>query len=149
MDIHALVEAQHKYYQSGATRPVEFRIEALRKLQRAIRANEKLLADALKQDLNKSETESYMCETGMVLEELSYPAGAVSVLQLHRPRALRRGAHCLAVELSRAALPESAYRRNIRGQLRRGKAVRLCRGYKHRHSQADRRHIPTGIHCRR
>ena len=39
MDIHALVEAQHKYYQSGATRPVEFRIEALRKLQRAIRAN--------------------------------------------------------------------------------------------------------------
>ena len=49
MDIHALVEAQHKYYQSGATRPVEFRIEALRKLQRAIRANEKLLADALKQ----------------------------------------------------------------------------------------------------
>lgn len=72
MDIHALVEAQHKYYQSGATRPVEFRIEALRKLQRAIRANEKLLADALKQDLNKSETESYMCETGMVLEELSY-----------------------------------------------------------------------------
>lgn len=72
MDIHALVEAQHKYYQSGATRTVEFRIEALRKLQRAIRANEKLLADALKQDLNKSETESYMCETGMVLEELSY-----------------------------------------------------------------------------
>ena len=72
MDIHALVESQHRYYQSGATRPVEFRIEALRKLQRAIRANEKLLADALKQDLNKSETESYMCETGMVLEELSY-----------------------------------------------------------------------------
>ena len=26
----------------------------------------------MKQDLNKSETESYMCETGMVLEELSY-----------------------------------------------------------------------------
>ena len=72
MDIHALVESQHRYYQSGATRPVEFRIEALRKLQRAIRTNEKLLADALKQDLNKSETESYMCETGMVLEELSY-----------------------------------------------------------------------------
>ena len=72
MDIHALVESKHRYYQSGATRPVEFRIEALRKLQRAIRTNEKLLADALKQDLNKSETESYMCETGMVLEELSY-----------------------------------------------------------------------------
>ena len=72
MDIHALVEAQHKYYQSGATRPTEFRKEMLKRLQRAIRANEKLLADALKQDLNKSETESYMCETGMVLEELSY-----------------------------------------------------------------------------
>lgn len=71
MDIHALVEAQHKYYQSGATRPTEFRKEMLKRLQRAIRANEKMLADALKQDLNKSETESYMCETGMVLEELS------------------------------------------------------------------------------
>ena len=72
MDIHALVESQHKYYQSGATRPAEFRKEMLKRLQRAIRANEKMLADALKQDLNKSETESYMCETGMVLEELSY-----------------------------------------------------------------------------
>lgn len=72
MDIHALVEAQHKYYQSGATRPTEFRKEMLKRLQRAIRANEKMLADALKQDLNKSETESYMCETGIVLEELSY-----------------------------------------------------------------------------
>lgn len=136
MDIHALVEAQHKYYQSGATRPTEFRKEMLKRLQRAIRANEKLLADALKQDLNKSETESYMCETGMVLEELSYhikhvakwakerrvknAACAVFGKKLHLARALRRGAHCFAVELPRAALLKSANRRHIRGQLRRG-----------------------------
>ena len=69
--------------------------------------------------------------------------------KLHLARALRRGAHSIAMELPRAALLKSANRRNIRGQLRRGKAVRLCRSYKHRHSQADRRHIPAGIHCRR
>ena len=38
----------------------------------AISGHEAEIHDALKKDLGKSGFESYMCETGMVLEELSY-----------------------------------------------------------------------------
>ena len=38
----------------------------------AIRAQEKLLLDALQADLGKSGFEGYMSEVGMVLEELAY-----------------------------------------------------------------------------
>ena len=41
-------------------------------LYAAITEHEKEINDALRKDLGKSGFESYMCETGMVLEELSY-----------------------------------------------------------------------------
>lgn len=71
-NIHNIVEAQRAYFATGATRSKAFRIDALKKLQRAIRENEPMLAEAMKRDLNKAHMEGYMCETGLVLEELSY-----------------------------------------------------------------------------
>lgn len=68
----ALVERQRTYYLSGATRSYEFRMDMLRKLKAAIIENEKLLLDGLKADLNKSAEESYFCEIGIVLDELSF-----------------------------------------------------------------------------
>lgn len=44
----------------------------MKRLERAIRSHEAEIYDALRTDLNKSETESYMCEVGMTLAELSY-----------------------------------------------------------------------------
>lgn len=44
----------------------------MKRLERAIRSHEEEIYDALRTDLNKSETESYMCEVGMTLAELSY-----------------------------------------------------------------------------
>ena len=38
----------------------------------AISGSEKDIHEALRKDLGKSGFESYMCETGMVLEEISY-----------------------------------------------------------------------------
>jgi NAD-dependent aldehyde dehydrogenases len=61
-----------EYFKSGETRSLEFRIDALKKLKASIIANESLLAKALNKDLGKSVTESYMTETGLVLEEISY-----------------------------------------------------------------------------
>jgi len=72
MDIRTIVENQREYYLSGATRSFEFRLGALKKLQQAIRDNEKQISDALLKDLNKQPFESYMAETGMVLDELGY-----------------------------------------------------------------------------
>jgi len=66
------VEEQRAYFQSGATLPVEGRIEALKKLRQALLSHEPEIAEALRQDLGKCATESYMCELGMVLNEISY-----------------------------------------------------------------------------
>lgn len=70
--IKNVVNQQRKFFQTGATLPVEFRIEALKKLKANILANEKEIAAAIKADLGKSETEAFMCEIGLVITEISY-----------------------------------------------------------------------------
>lgn len=67
-----LITCQREYFESGATRPLSFRMEALRKLQKALLDNEDLINRAMKSDLNKSPFESYMTETGMVLDEIRF-----------------------------------------------------------------------------
>nr|WP_317282474.1 aldehyde dehydrogenase [uncultured Sellimonas sp.] len=71
-EIQHLITQQRTYFQTGATLPVSVRINALRKLYSGISQHEKEIHDALKRDLGKSNFESYMCETGLVLEEISY-----------------------------------------------------------------------------
>ena len=72
MDIQALVTAQRAYFSTGATLPLSARKTALKRLQRAIRAHEADILAALRSDLNKSPAESYMCEVGLTLSELSF-----------------------------------------------------------------------------
>lgn len=71
-EIKKLVERQRTYFYTGATLDTETRREALLKLKRCILRYEDRINDALKRDLGKSASESYMCETGMVLSEISY-----------------------------------------------------------------------------
>ena len=70
--IKNVVNQQRKFFQTGATLPVKFRIEALKKLKANILANEKEIAAAITADLGKSETEAFMCEIGLVITEISY-----------------------------------------------------------------------------
>lgn len=72
MTIQELVARQRDYFLTGATRPLAFRLEALEKLRRALREGEGLLLAALEADLNKKPMESYMCENGIVLEEIGF-----------------------------------------------------------------------------
>ena len=72
MEIAAIVQAQHAFFALGTTRDVAFRKASLSKLRCVIRRNEAAICEALQSDLNKSATESFMCEIGLVLEELSY-----------------------------------------------------------------------------
>lgn len=74
MHIEEILERQRRFFASGATLPVSFRVEALKKLHAAVQSHEAEIARALRQDLGKSEYESFMCETGLVLTELSYMA---------------------------------------------------------------------------
>ena len=70
--IEQIVTSQREYFNAGNTLPVAARIKYLKALKADIIAHEKDIFDALKTDLNKSASESYMVEVGMVLEELSY-----------------------------------------------------------------------------
>ncbi len=70
--INNLLEKQRKYYKSGATIPVKFRIEQLKKLYRTVKKYQAEVNDALTSDLGKSRVEGFMCESGLVLSEISY-----------------------------------------------------------------------------
>ena len=70
--IKSLLEKQRAYYKSGATVPIKFRIEQLKKLYAAVKKYETQINDALKADLGKSRYEGFMCESGLVLAEISY-----------------------------------------------------------------------------
>lgn len=70
--IKGLLEKQRTYYKSGATISVQFRIEQLKKLYATIKKYETEVNDALTADLGKSHYEGFMCESGLVLSEISY-----------------------------------------------------------------------------
>lgn len=71
-EIQTLVEKQRRYFDSGATLDVSFRVRTLKKLKAAILRHETEISAALRKDLGKSSFESYMCETGLVLSEIGY-----------------------------------------------------------------------------
>ena len=71
-EIRLLVEKQRAFFHTGATLNINFRIHALKRLKNCIEKYESEIADALQTDLGKSAHESYMCETGMTLSEISY-----------------------------------------------------------------------------
>jgi len=72
MTISEIVAAQRSYFIKGETHDIAFRCAALKRLRSAVLAHEDEINAALKADLNKSASESYMCEIGMTLSELSY-----------------------------------------------------------------------------
>ncbi len=72
MNTDRILESQREYFQSGATLSVEFRIKRLRELYGAVKKYEDEISGALLEDLGKSDFEGFMCETGLVLTEISY-----------------------------------------------------------------------------
>ena len=71
-EITTILAKQHAFFASGRTIPVSFRQEQLHKLKRSMLAHEKDLNEALQKDLGKSRMESYMCEVGLTLSELTW-----------------------------------------------------------------------------
>lgn len=80
--IQNILAQQRKYFAEGKTLSYEARQQALAALKASLQRHEKDLAKALKQDLGKSDYESYMCETGLTLSELSW-------MQKHLRRLMR------------------------------------------------------------
>jgi aldehyde dehydrogenase (NAD+) len=70
-EVHAIVEEQRKFFATGQTLDVNWRIDKLIRLKMAIQNNEKQLIDALHADLNRSEAEAYFCDVGSVILEIN------------------------------------------------------------------------------
>ena len=98
--IGQLVEDQRALFATGATLDIETRISALKALREIIKSRETQINDALYADLGKSESESYMCEVGLVLGEISYMLK--NIRRLTRRRTVRT--LCTAFDPSREAM---------------------------------------------
>ena len=71
-EITNLIDAQRTFFATGSTLNADYRITALRKLKNCIKAHEQDIMNALRTDLGKGPQESYMCEVGLTLSEISY-----------------------------------------------------------------------------
>ena len=69
--VSAIVEAQRRFFRTGATLPVKWRIQQLKKLKAAVLAHEKEFEKALAEDLGRSELEAYLCDIGPIIVEIN------------------------------------------------------------------------------
>ncbi len=91
IEIKTILAKQRAFFHTGATLNVHYRIQALKKLKKVIQQYENAINEAIKKDLGKSGFESYMCETGLSLSEISYMIRHASSLsrekRVHTPLA--------------------------------------------------------------
>lgn len=97
--IENIFNTQRKFYNRGKTKSYSFRMKALGRLKKTILDNQELLYQALALDLNKSKYEAYLCEIGIILDEISF-----------HQRHLRRWMRRQAVRPSMGQLPGSCFR---------------------------------------
>ena len=76
-DIQAIVSAQRKFFRTGATLPVSWRIEQLKKLKAAVIAHADEFTAALAEDLGRSEVEAYLCDVGPIIVEINEMLGGL------------------------------------------------------------------------
>lgn len=70
MNIEEKIRDVARFYHTGATRDVDFRISVLEKLRTEIINRQELICEALWRDLHKSAYESFLTEISIVLQEL-------------------------------------------------------------------------------
>jgi len=68
---HEIVENQRKFFKTGVTLPVKFRIEQLKKLKAAVLKYEQEIEYSLFKDLGRSTEEAYFCDIGSVILEIN------------------------------------------------------------------------------
>lgn len=69
--IRDIVAAQRKYFRSGETLPIKWRIQQLKRLKAAVLARQDELIAALQADLGRSELEAYLCDIGPIITEVN------------------------------------------------------------------------------
>ena len=72
MDFAGFVHRQRTFFQTGATRPIEFRREQLQKFSAGLERHEAGLLTALEKDLGKSPFQGYATELGLLHAEIRH-----------------------------------------------------------------------------
>lgn len=88
-EISAILEKQRALFASGVTLERDYRALALDSLYDAVKEREGDIAAALYADLGKPEGEAYMCETGLLLNNIRYLCRHLGGLM--RPKRVRTG----------------------------------------------------------
>ncbi len=70
-EIRDIVASQRRFFRSGTTLPVGWRIKQLKRLKAAVIAHEKEFEDALAEDLGRSRVEAYLCDVGPIIVEIN------------------------------------------------------------------------------
>ncbi len=68
----ARIAEQRRFFQSGRTRSLAFRLALLNALKSAVERNEQLLCEALAKDLGKPQLEATIAETAVVIREIDH-----------------------------------------------------------------------------
>ena len=129
-------------------------------MRKALRDHTDALCEALRLDLHKSASESYLTEIGIVLQEIArhlrrlkrWTAGEtravaaddLAVRKPHRARAAGRGADRRAVELPGAVLLNPLVGALVGRQLRRAEVLAAGSAYRGAAETTDRRGFPPG-----
>ncbi len=91
-EIRELVERQRRFFRTGKTLELSWRLEMLRRLKAAVLANEKAIEAALAADLGRSEAEAYFCDVGAVVLEINEALRGLR--RWARPETHFSGFHC-------------------------------------------------------
>lgn len=69
--ISEIVAAQRKFFRTGETLPIKWRIQQLKKLKSAVIAHATDFENALTADLGRSRVEAYLCDVGPIIVEIN------------------------------------------------------------------------------
>ncbi len=69
--IAEIVAAQRKFFRTGATLPIKWRIQQLKKLKAAVISHAAEFENALAEDLGRSRVEAYLCDVGPTILEIN------------------------------------------------------------------------------
>lgn len=65
-----LVQKQRNYFKTHKTKPLNFRVQQLNKLQEVLKSNEKLIYDAVYKDFKKSEFDTFVTELALLYHDI-------------------------------------------------------------------------------
>ncbi len=133
-EIHLIIDAQRKFFASGATLGVKYRLKTLKKLRSLIISHEQDLVDSLWKDFHKPEFEVIATESRFVVKELNtvirnlkkwmapegaiHASGAFFSQKLYYPTTIRAGIGTFTLELPFSTGIHASYRCTCSRELR-------------------------------